>query len=86
MEVRDDGASFLPLFLFFEVRNAVWDGEILPESPFVFGTQAGGDGGREVVVDIGGVEVWKGFEKFWSLPGVERSCEILAWTEDAERL
>ena len=86
MEVRDDGASFLPLLLLFEVNNAVWNGEIFPDSPFVFGTQGGGYGGGEVVVDIGGVKVWKGFKKFWSLPCVERPCEVLARTENAELL
>ena len=38
LEVRYDGASLLPLLLFFEVDNAVGDCEILAESPFVFGS------------------------------------------------
>ena len=32
------------------------------------------------------MEMWKGFEKFWSLPGVERSGEVLSWAENAELL
>ena len=32
------------------------------------------------------MEMWKGFKKFWSLPCVERSGEVLAWAENAELL
>ena len=52
MEIRDNGASFLPLLLGLEVNNAVWDCEILSESPFVSGAKAGRYGGGEVVMDV----------------------------------
>ena len=39
-----------------------------------------------MVVDVGGMEMWKGFKKFRSLPRVERSGEVLAWAENAELL
>ena len=32
------------------------------------------------------MEMWKGFEKFWSLPGFERSGEVLSGAENAELL
>ena len=86
MEVRDNGASLLPLLLCFEVGNAVWDCEILPESPFVSGAKVGRDGGGEVVVDIGGIEMWKGFKEFRSLPCVECSGEVLTWAKNPELL
>ena len=37
VEKRDDGASFLPPLLFFEVDHAVRDCEIFSESAFVSG-------------------------------------------------
>ena len=36
--VRDDGSSFAPLLLFFQVYNAVRDGEGFAKTPFVTGT------------------------------------------------
>ena len=53
MEVRDNGASLLPLRHLLEVDNAVWDGEILSESLFVSGAKVGRYGGGEVVMDVG---------------------------------
>ena len=37
MEVGDDGAAFLPLFLLLEVDYAVGDVEILAEAPLIAG-------------------------------------------------
>ena len=33
--VRDDGTALLPLFLGFEMDDAIWNGEIFAKSPFV---------------------------------------------------
>ena len=52
MKVRDDGAPFAPMLLLFQVDNAVWDREILAETPFVTCTKAGGDGVQKVFVDV----------------------------------
>ena len=86
MEIRDNGASFLPLLLGLEVNNAVWDCEILSESPFVTRAEAGRYGGREVVVDVGWIKMWKRLKKFPSLPCVECSCEVLTWAKNPELL
>ena len=45
LKVRDDGASFLPLFLGFEVNNAVWYVEVFSKAPFVSRAEAGRNGG-----------------------------------------
>ena len=53
MEVRYNGASFLPLLLGLEVNDTVWDGEVFAEAPFVSSAEAGRYGGCKVVVDVG---------------------------------
>ena len=58
MEVRDDGASFLPLLIGLEVDNAVRDGEVFAEAPFVSRSEACWHGGGEMIVDVGWCEVW----------------------------
>ena len=59
MEVRDNGASFLPLLLGLEVNDTVWDDcEVFAEAPFVSSAQGGRYGGCKVVVDVGWVEMW----------------------------
>ena len=37
-----------------------------------------------MVVDIGRVQMWKGFEKFRRVPSVQGAGEVLAWAENAE--
>ena len=37
-----------------------------------------------MVVDIGGVQMWKWFEKFRRVPSVQGAGEVLAWAENAE--
>ena len=37
MEIRDDGAAFLPVFFLFEVDHSIWDVEVLAEAPLVAG-------------------------------------------------
>ena len=37
MEVRDNGAAFLPLFFLFEVDHTIWDVEVFAEAPLVAG-------------------------------------------------
>ena len=39
-----------------------------------------------MVVDIGRVQMWKGFEKFRRVPSVQGAGEVLAWAENAELL
>ena len=58
--------------------HAVGDVEIFAEAPFVAGAQNGGNSGCQVVVDVGGSDVGKWFEKFGGLPGVQGASEILA--------
>ena len=86
MEVGDNGAAFLPLLLLLEVDHTVGDTEILAETPFVAGAQNGGNSGCQVVVDVGGSEVGKWFEKFGGLPCIQGASEILAGAEQPELL
>ena len=76
----------MPLLLFFEVNDAVGNVEIFAEAPFVAGAQDGGNSGCQVVVDVGGSEVGKWFEKFGGLPCVQGASEILAGAEQPELL
>ena len=74
------------MLLFFEVDDAVGNVEIFAEAPFVAGAQNGGNSGCQVVVDVGGSEVGKWFEKFGGLPGIQGASEILARAEKPELL
>ena len=74
------------MLLFFEVDDAVGNVEIFAEAPFVAGTQNGGNSGCQVVVDVGGSEVGKWFEKFGGLPCIQSASEILARAEQPELL
>ena len=86
LEVGDNGAAFLPVFLFFEVDDAVGNVEIFAEAPFVAGAQNGGNSGGQVVVNVGGIEVGKWFKKFGGLPCIQGASEVLAGTEQPELL
>ena len=44
MEVGNDSASFLSLFFGFEMDDAIWNGKVFAEAPFVAGAEAGWDG------------------------------------------
>ena len=74
------------MLLFFEVDDAVGNVEIFAEAPFVAGAQNGGNSGCQVVVDVGGSEVGKWFEKFGGLPCIQGAREILARAEKPELL
>ena len=74
------------MLLLFEVDNAVWNVEVFSEAPLVASAQNGGDSGGQVVVDIGGSDVGKWFEKFGGLPGVQSASEILARAKPPELL
>ena len=74
------------MLLFFEVDDAIGNVEIFAEAPFVAGAQNGGNSGCQVVVDVGGSEVGKWFEKFGGLPCIQSASEILARAEQPELL
>ena len=74
------------MLLFFEVDDAVGNVEIFAEAPFVAGAQNGGNSGCQVVVDVGGSEVGKWFEKFGGLPCIQGASEILARAKQPELL
>ena len=74
------------MLLFFEVDDAVGNVEIFAEAPFVAGAQNGGNSGCQVVVNVGGSEVGKWFEKFGGLPGIQGASEILARAKQPELL
>ena len=40
MEIGDDGAPFLPVFLLFQMDHSIWNVEVFAEAPFVFVTGA----------------------------------------------
>ena len=73
------------LFL-LEVNHSVGNVEILAESPLVACAKDGWNRGFEMVVDVGGCEVWKWFKKLWGLPCVQSSGEILTMAEQSELL
>ena len=66
------------MLLLLEVDNTVGDVEVFSEAPLVAGAQDGGDSGGQVVMDVGGSDVGKWFEKFGGLPGVQGASEVLA--------
>ena len=37
-------------------------------------------------MNVGGIEMWKGFEEFRTLLSVERSSEVLTWAKNPELL
>ena len=74
------------MLLFLEVDNAVGKVEVFSEAPLVASAQNGGDRGGQVVVDIGGSDVGKWFEKFGRLPGVQGTSEVLARAKQPELL
>ena len=74
------------MLLLLEVDNAVWNVEVFSEAPLVASAQNGGDRGGQVIVDIGGSDVGKWFEKFGGLPGVQGASEILARAKQPELL
>ena len=41
------------------IRDSIWNVEVFAEAPFVTGAYDGGYSGFEVVVDVGGCQVWK---------------------------
>ena len=84
MVTGNDG--FLPLFLLFEVDNAIGDGEILAESPCVACAEAGGNGGMEVLCDVERCEVWHGLEELRRAPSVEGAEKVLLRAKDSEQL
>ena len=53
LKVGNNGAAFLPLLFLFEVDDAIRDGEVFSEAPFVASAEAGGYGVIQVVVDVG---------------------------------
>ena len=83
---RDNCTAFLPALLLLEVDNTVGNVEVFSEAPLVASAQDGGDSGGQVVVDIGGSDVGKWFEKFGGLPGVQGASEILARAKQPELL
>ena len=52
------------MLLLFEVDDAVRNVEVFAEAPLVASAQNGGDSGCQVIVDVGGSDVGKWFEKF----------------------
>ena len=74
------------MLLLLEVDNAVGNVEVFSEAPLVASAQNGGDSGGQVVVDIGGSDVGKWFEKFGGLPGIQGASEILARAKQPELL
>ena len=74
------------MLLLLEVNNAVWNVEVFSEAPLVASAQSGGDSGGQVIVDIGGSDVGKWFEKFGGLPGVQGASEILSRAKQPELL
>ena len=74
------------MLLLLEVDNAVGNVEIFSEAPLVAGAQNGRDSGGQVIVDIGGSDVRKWFEKFGGLPCIQDASEILARTKQPELL
>ena len=74
------------MLLLLEVDNAVWNVEVFSEAPLVASAQNGGNSGGQVIVDIGGSDVGKWFEKFGGLPGVQGASEILARAKQPELL
>ena len=74
------------MLLLLEVDDAVWNAEVFSEAPLVASAQNGGNSGGQVIVDIGGSDVGKWFEKFGGLPGVQGASEILARAKQPELL
>ena len=74
------------MLLLLEVDNTVGNVEVFSEAPLVASAQNGGDSGGQVIVDIGGSDVGKWFEKFGGLPGVQGASEILARAKQPELL
>ena len=74
------------MLLLLEMDNPVRNVEVFSEAPLVASAQDGGDSGGQVVVDVGGSEVWKWFEKFGGLPGVQGASEILSRAKQPELL
>ena len=74
------------MFLLFEVDNPVGNVEVFSEAPLVASAEDGGNSGGQVVVDVGGSDVGKWFEKFGGLPGVQGASEILARAEKSKLL
>ena len=74
------------MLLLLEVDNAVRNVEIFSKTPLVAGAQNGGDSGGQVIVDIGGSDVGKWFEKFGGLPCIQGASEILARAKQPELL
>ena len=84
MEVRDNGAAFLPLLFLLEVDHTIGNVEILAEAPLVAGAEGGWNSGFEMVVDVGDCKIGKWFEKFRGLPRVQGTGEVLARAEQSE--
>ena len=74
------------MLLLLEVDNAVRNVEVFAEAPLVASAQNGGDSGCQVIVDIGGSDVGKWFEKLGGLPCIQGASEILARAEQPELL
>ena len=74
------------MLLLLEVDNAVGNVEVFSETPLVASAQNGGDSGGQVIVDIGGSDVGKWFEKFGGLPCIQGASEILARAKQPELL
>ena len=74
------------MLLLFEVDDAVRNVEVFAEAPLVASAQNGGDSGCQVIVDVGGSDVGKWFEKFGGLPCIQGASEILARAEQPELL
>ena len=74
------------MLLLLEVDNAVGNVEVFSEAPLVASAQNGGDSGGQVIVDIGGSDVGKWFEKFGGLPCIQGASEILARAKQPELL
>ena len=74
------------MLLLLEVDNTVRNVEIFAKAPLVASAQNGGDSGGQVVVDVGGSDVGKWFEKLGGLPGIQGASEILARAKQPELL
>ena len=74
------------MLLLLEVDNAVGNVEVFFEAPLVASAQNGGDSGGQVIVDIGGSDVGKWFEKFGGLPCVQGASEVLARAKQSQLL